>query len=68
MLVDANAAPPIDHKPAQGLAEGRVPLTPIQAWYLAQAMARPSHFNQSMLLAVDADVSDAMLAAGFFAW
>jgi non-ribosomal peptide synthase protein (TIGR01720 family) len=60
-LVDANTAPPIDHTRTQQLADGSVPLTPIQAWFFDQAMARPSHFNQSMLFAVDAAVADAML-------
>jgi non-ribosomal peptide synthase protein (TIGR01720 family) len=35
---------------------GPVSLTPIQHWFFAQQPARPDHFNQSVLLHVDAEV------------
>jgi amino acid adenylation domain-containing protein/non-ribosomal peptide synthase protein (TIGR01720 family) len=36
----------------QGLATGRVSLTPIQRYFFEQNLAEPHHFNQSLLLAV----------------
>ncbi|HEX2077660.1 MAG TPA: amino acid adenylation domain-containing protein [Longimicrobium sp.] len=51
----------------QGRVRGRVPLTPIQAWYLEQDQPAPGHFNQAVLLAVDPaldnDTLEAALAA-----
>ncbi|HEX6037119.1 non-ribosomal peptide synthetase, partial [Longimicrobium sp.] len=46
-----------------GRVHGAVPLTPIQAWYLGQAQPAPAHYNQSVLLEVDASVPDAALEA-----
>ena len=45
----------------QGRVEGAVALTPIQAWYLGQEPAAPAHYNQSVLLEVDASVTDGAL-------
>ena len=36
----------------QGLLTGRVPLTPIQQYFFAQALAEEQHFNQALLLKV----------------
>jgi amino acid adenylation domain-containing protein/non-ribosomal peptide synthase protein (TIGR01720 family) len=38
----------------QGVVEGEVPLTPIQRWFLADDTTHPQHFNQAVLLDVDA--------------
>ncbi|HMK71848.1 MAG TPA: amino acid adenylation domain-containing protein, partial [Myxococcaceae bacterium] len=38
----------------QGLVTGRLPLTPIQAWFFEQELAEPHHFNQSVVLEVEA--------------
>jgi amino acid adenylation domain-containing protein/non-ribosomal peptide synthase protein (TIGR01720 family) len=38
----------------QGLVEGDVPLTPIQQWFLADGPDDPHHFNQAVLLRIDA--------------
>ncbi|HEY6350740.1 MAG TPA: amino acid adenylation domain-containing protein, partial [Candidatus Angelobacter sp.] len=35
---------------------GEVPLTPIQSWFFEQVTAVPSHYNQSVMLTVPADV------------
>jgi amino acid adenylation domain-containing protein/non-ribosomal peptide synthase protein (TIGR01720 family) len=51
----------------QGRAEGRVALTPIQAWFLEQEPAAPAHHNQSVLLQVDAALDDSVLAAALAA-
>jgi non-ribosomal peptide synthase protein (TIGR01720 family) len=40
----------------QPMEPGPVPLTPIQHWFFAQQPAQPDHFNQSVLLHVDAEV------------
>jgi amino acid adenylation domain-containing protein/non-ribosomal peptide synthase protein (TIGR01720 family)/FkbM family methyltransferase len=45
-LVRVVEARPDDETPVTGV----VPLTPIQHWFFAQAIADPSHFNQSVLL------------------
>ncbi|MBW3656228.1 MAG: AMP-binding protein, partial [Gemmatimonadetes bacterium] len=45
----------------QGRVEGHVPLTPIQAWYVEQEQPVPAHYNQAMLLEVDASVADEVL-------
>jgi amino acid adenylation domain-containing protein/non-ribosomal peptide synthase protein (TIGR01720 family) len=46
------------------VAEGAVPLTPIQAWFFALELPEPWHFNQSVLLRVPEHVSaDAVSAA-----
>jgi amino acid adenylation domain-containing protein/non-ribosomal peptide synthase protein (TIGR01720 family) len=34
----------------QGILDGPVPLTPVQAWFFEQRFAEPHHFNQSVLL------------------
>ncbi|HWB13497.1 MAG TPA: amino acid adenylation domain-containing protein [Pirellulales bacterium] len=46
----------------QGLVEGGVPLTPIQQWFLADDPVDPHHFNQAMLLRVDASLDARRLA------
>jgi len=46
-----------------GEASGPVPLTPIQAWFFEQEHPAPWHANQSVLLAVDAGLDDAVLDA-----
>jgi amino acid adenylation domain-containing protein/non-ribosomal peptide synthase protein (TIGR01720 family) len=45
----------------QGRVEGRVPLTPIQAWFAEQEQPVPAHYNQAVLLEVDASVADGVL-------
>ncbi len=35
-------------------AEGEVPLTPIQRWFLEQGTPDPAHYNQSVMLEIDA--------------
>jgi amino acid adenylation domain-containing protein/non-ribosomal peptide synthase protein (TIGR01720 family) len=50
-------------KPDQGRVAGTVKPTPIQAWFLEQDQPAPAHHNQSVLLEVDASVSDDALAA-----
>ena len=47
----------------QGPVSGPAPLTPIQRWLLDRDPPEPHHFNQSLLLAVAADLSPAVLAA-----
>jgi amino acid adenylation domain-containing protein/non-ribosomal peptide synthase protein (TIGR01720 family) len=42
----------------QGMVQGDVPLTPIQAWFLAGDNIEPWHFNQAMLLEVPADTDE----------
>ncbi len=37
---------------AQGIVTGRLPLTPVQHWFLEQRLERPHHFNQSVLFEV----------------
>lgn len=45
----------------QGLVTGAVPLTPIQRWFFDNRLQRPSHWNQALLLRVDAPVMAADL-------
>ena len=52
-------APP--SQPAR--TEGRVALTPIQRWLFSRELARPHHFNQSVLLELRAAADPAALAA-----
>ncbi len=47
----------------QGLISGPVPLTPIQHWFFAQALATPQHWNQSLLLALNEPLDTALLPA-----
>ncbi len=47
----------------QGPIVGPSPLTPIQRWFLDSQPADPQHFNQAMLLEVDASLSPEQLAA-----
>ncbi|HEX2207374.1 MAG TPA: non-ribosomal peptide synthase/polyketide synthase [Longimicrobium sp.] len=59
------AAQPV--RAQQGRAEGRVPLTPIQSWFLERELAAPAHYNQSTLLDVDDAVTDAVLESALAA-
>jgi acyl transferase domain-containing protein len=43
-------------------AEGPVPLTSMQRWFLAQNPPRPDYFNQAVLLTVPEDLDDTVLA------
>ncbi|MEE8584259.1 MAG: non-ribosomal peptide synthase/polyketide synthase, partial [Acidobacteriota bacterium] len=45
----------------QGLVEGEVPLTPIQRWFFGQDPVQPHHYNQALLLEVDADLDLGLL-------
>ncbi|BAY66482.1 amino acid adenylation domain-containing protein [Calothrix brevissima NIES-22] len=45
----------------QSLVTGKVPLTPIQHWFLAQNQPEPHHYNQSVLLSVPADLKVELL-------
>jgi non-ribosomal peptide synthase protein (TIGR01720 family) len=47
---------------AQGPVTGPLPLTPIQAWFLATAPADPHQWNQSLLLATREPLGPAALA------
>ncbi len=42
---------------------GEVPLTPIQKWFLERDLARPEHWNQSRLFAVEVDLDPARFEA-----
>ncbi|WP_406727867.1 amino acid adenylation domain-containing protein [Streptomyces sp. GD-15H] len=59
----AELAPVVESRDAarveaeQGLVTGRVELTPIQRWFFAQEFAVPAHFNQSVLVEVEAGLS-----------
>jgi amino acid adenylation domain-containing protein/non-ribosomal peptide synthase protein (TIGR01720 family) len=44
--------------------EGEVPLTPVQAWFFAQNLANPSHYNQAIALEIDASLSLLQLEDG----
>lgn len=41
--------------------DGPVPLTPIQAWFFEQSLARPSHYNQSVIWDIDSTLSNSRL-------
>jgi amino acid adenylation domain-containing protein/non-ribosomal peptide synthase protein (TIGR01720 family) len=56
------AAAPVARVDA-GPVEGRVRLTPVQAWFFEQDNPTPAHYNQSALWAVDPAVDDGALAA-----
>ncbi|MBE9060861.1 non-ribosomal peptide synthetase [cf. Phormidesmis sp. LEGE 11477] len=45
----------------QSLAEGEVPLTPIQHWFFEQDLAQPHHFNQSVYLSLPHNLNKAAL-------
>jgi amino acid adenylation domain-containing protein/non-ribosomal peptide synthase protein (TIGR01720 family) len=45
----------------QGLVTGSVPLTPIQYWFFEQNLLNPHHFNQSVLLEVSPNLTQAHL-------
>ncbi|HKP74279.1 MAG TPA: condensation domain-containing protein, partial [Longimicrobiaceae bacterium] len=47
--------------------EGRLPLTPIQAWFLEQESPTPWHYNQSALLEIDPSLPDAALESALAA-
>ncbi|HYR10943.1 MAG TPA: amino acid adenylation domain-containing protein, partial [Longimicrobium sp.] len=47
--------------------DGAVPLTPIQSWFVEQGHPVPAHYNQSLLLDVDAALGDAALEAALAA-
>jgi len=61
------AGAPRARRAEQGRVAGSVPLTPVQAWFFAQGHPRPQHYNQSLLLEVDAAVGDAALEAALAA-
>ncbi len=42
---------------------GQAPLTPIQHWFINQALASPGHWNQNLLLEIEAGLSAGMLEA-----
>ena len=44
-------------------ATGDVALTPVQRWFFDHALARPAHYNQSVLLALRAPIAPAALEA-----
>jgi len=45
----------------QGLVSGDLPLTPVQRWFFDLNACNPQHFNQSLLLKVDARIEPALL-------
>lgn len=47
----------------QGPTSGAVTLTPIQRWFFSQQFEEPHHFNQAVLLAVEAQLDPAALTA-----
>ena len=47
----------------QGMVAGEVVLTPIQQWFFEQELARPEHYNQSLLLRVKKPVELSVLRA-----
>jgi amino acid adenylation domain-containing protein/non-ribosomal peptide synthase protein (TIGR01720 family) len=47
----------------QGLTEGMVPLSPVQAWFFEQALVDSHHFNQSVLLYSRDSLSEEALQA-----
>jgi amino acid adenylation domain-containing protein/non-ribosomal peptide synthase protein (TIGR01720 family) len=56
-------APAAQPREDQGRAEGSARLTPVQSYFFEQELAAPGHYNQSVLLEVDAAVGDAALEA-----
>ena len=56
--VESSTAP-IDAE--QGQVTGEVPLTPIQRWFFDLNLVDPEHYNQAMLLKLDAGVDTAAL-------
>ncbi|HYR07681.1 MAG TPA: amino acid adenylation domain-containing protein, partial [Longimicrobium sp.] len=56
-------APAQGPRAEQARVEGAVRPTPVQGWFFEQGHAVPAHENQSVLLAVDGAVSDAVLEA-----
>ncbi|HYN84226.1 MAG TPA: amino acid adenylation domain-containing protein, partial [Pyrinomonadaceae bacterium] len=51
----AGEAAPVEAE--QGVVVGPVPLTPIQHWFFEQELRDPHHFNQSVMLEVDASLA-----------
>ncbi|HSN97012.1 MAG TPA: amino acid adenylation domain-containing protein, partial [Candidatus Nanopelagicales bacterium] len=49
----------------QGLADGPVPLTPIQRWFLEQELPSPSHFNQGFFIETPPDLDLDLLRRAF---
>ncbi len=45
----------------QGVVTGTLPLTPIQHWFFEQDFPNPSHYNQSVMLEVSADLKSELL-------
>ena len=45
----------------QGIVCGRVPLTPIQQWFFDLRAPNPDHFNQAVMIDVEADVDHGRL-------
>ncbi|MDQ2835883.1 MAG: amino acid adenylation domain-containing protein [Actinomycetota bacterium] len=61
-MATASAAQPtaqVEH----ALVLGPAPLTPIQRWFFARALPEPDHYNQSVLLTVPPELTEADLAA-----
>ena len=58
----AAARPASSMAVAQGPAQGRCQLTPIQHWFFAQHLPQPQHWNQSLLLHIDSPLDADALA------
>lgn len=63
----ARVAEPVAEEGERPAPQGDAPLTPVQRWFFAQAMPRPAHWNQSLLLtpreALDTDALRQALTA-----
>ncbi|WP_417903620.1 amino acid adenylation domain-containing protein [Caldimonas brevitalea] len=57
----AGLAMPAAGQPVADTPQGEVPLTPIQSWLLGQALPKPGHWNQSLLLAPTRPLDPALL-------
>ncbi|MFT9639589.1 condensation domain-containing protein, partial [Alcaligenes phenolicus] len=44
---------------------GDAPLTPVQHWFFEQEIDAPSHYNQTVLIQVPADIDASRLADAF---
>ena len=63
----SDGAAGLGHGPARVAGEGELELLPIQRSFFEQGMARPSHWNQSVLLRVHAPLNGAALRAALTA-
>jgi non-ribosomal peptide synthase protein (TIGR01720 family) len=45
----------------QGLVEGQVPLTPMQAWFFEHALPEPHHWNQSLFVELPTTIAPTLL-------